>query len=409
MHGRRRFAPLVLLLVIALGAAGWYLSQPKSGAGGALTASGTIEATQVVIAPEIAGRVTAVNAAEGDAVQDGQVLITLDDTLLTAQRGQAEAAIAVARANVKAALASVAGAEADVVRANAATGAAESAVVGAKEAVAGAKAAYKLAKAGASGAQLGLARSQVNQARSAWASLRDAYAALSSAERKTLPGRTLKAQRDTASAAISTARAQLAVVAAGSRSQQVDAARAALGAAGAQAKAAAQQADAAAAQADAAKARVDGAKAGAEAAAAQLDAANAGLKVADAMLARLALNAPVAGTVLARTIEPGEVVSPGAALLELADLDHLTLTVYVPENRYGKVALGEQVTVSVDSFPGETFSGTVKRIADQAEFTPRNVQTVEGRTATVFAVELALDPSDGRLKPGMPADVTFGS
>ena len=96
---------------------------------------------------------------------------------------------------------------------------------------------------------------------------------------------------------------------------------------------------------------------------------------------------------------------PGAALLELADLEHLTLTVYVPEDRYGQVALGEQVTVTVDSFPGQAFRGTVSRIADQAEFTPRNVQTVEGRTTTVFAVDLALDPSDGRLKPGMPADV----
>jgi hypothetical protein len=61
----------------------------------------------------------------------------------------------------------------------------------------------------------------------------------------------------------------------------------------------------------------------------------------------------------------------------------------------------------VDSFPGETFSGTVVYISDQAEFTPRNVQTVEGRKTTVYAIKLNVPNADLKLKPGMPADVTF--
>jgi len=63
--------------------------------------------------------------------------------------------------------------------------------------------------------------------------------------------------------------------------------------------------------------------------------------------------------------------------------------------------------VTVDSFPGETFTTTVSHIAEQAEFTPRNVQTIEGRTSTVFAIKLQVQDPDGKLKPGMPADVTF--
>jgi hypothetical protein len=63
--------------------------------------------------------------------------------------------------------------------------------------------------------------------------------------------------------------------------------------------------------------------------------------------------------------------------------------------------------MSVDSFSGETFEATVIRIADQAEFTPRNVQTEEGRKTTVFAVELSVANPEGKLKPGMPADVDF--
>jgi HlyD family secretion protein len=101
-------------------------------------------------------------------------------------------------------------------------------------------------------------------------------------------------------------------------------------------------------------------------------------------------------------------VKPGTSAVTIGLLDELTLTVYVPEDRYGKVSLGDEVAVTVDSFPDEAFSATVLRIADQAEYTPRNVQTAEGRRSTVFAVELSVNDPAGKLKPGMPADVTFG-
>jgi HlyD family secretion protein len=120
------------------------------------------------------------------------------------------------------------------------------------------------------------------------------------------------------------------------------------------------------------------------------------------------LTSPIDGVVLDRSIEAGETATPGSALVVLADLNTLTVTVYVPENRYGHVSLDQTYLVRVDSFPGETFKGRVSHIANQAEFTPRNVQTVDGRETTVFAITLDLEPSGGRLKPGMPADVTFG-
>ncbi len=83
------------------------------------------------------------------------------------------------------------------------------------------------------------------------------------------------------------------------------------------------------------------------------------------------------------------------------------MTVFIPENRYGEVILGQQVVLKVDSFPGETFTARVTRISDQAEFTPQNVQTTEGCQTTVYAVELSVDNPDGKLKPGMPVDVDF--
>jgi HlyD family secretion protein len=71
--------------------------------------------------------------------------------------------------------------------------------------------------------------------------------------------------------------------------------------------------------------------------------------------------------------------------------------------------LGQQVVLSVDSFPNETFTATVTCIADQAEFTPQNVRTTEGRQITVYAVELSVDNPHGKLKPGMPVDVDFSN
>lgn len=120
------------------------------------------------------------------------------------------------------------------------------------------------------------------------------------------------------------------------------------------------------------------------------------------------IRTPIDGVVLYRSGEPGEFAAPGAPLITVADIDHLTLTVYVPEDRYGQIRLGASYSVTVDSFPAEVFTGTVSYIADRAEFTPRNVQTTDSRKTTVFAIKLNLAPSDGKLKPGMPADVNFG-
>ncbi len=115
------------------------------------------------------------------------------------------------------------------------------------------------------------------------------------------------------------------------------------------------------------------------------------------------------GVVLDRLFEPGELANPGTTLYTVGNLYTLTLTVYVPEDRYGEVMLGRTYPVTVDSFPGRVFDGKVTHIADQAEFTPRNVETVEGRKNTVFAIKLTLNNPDLALKPGMPADVNFST
>jgi multidrug resistance efflux pump len=137
--------------------------------------------------------------------------------------------------------------------------------------------------------------------------------------------------------------------------------------------------------------------------------AQANLDLLDAQLAKLTVYAPMDGVILTRSVEPGEFVQPGAAALTMGNINELTITVYVPEDRYGQIHLGQQASVKVDSFPALTFAAQVTTISDQAEFTPRNVQTAEGRSSTVYAIKLTVTDTQGKLKPGMPGDVTFSS
>jgi HlyD family secretion protein len=121
----------------------------------------------------------------------------------------------------------------------------------------------------------------------------------------------------------------------------------------------------------------------------------------------MTLQSPIDGSVTSRSTHSGEAALAGATLLTVANLDEVKLTVYIPEDELGRVYLGQGVEVQVDSFPGRVFTGTVSYISQQAEFTPKNVQTEEERVNMVFAVRVRLPNPDHALKPGMPADAIF--
>lgn len=157
----------------------------------------------------------------------------------------------------------------------------------------------------------------------------------------------------------------------------------------------------------AAKAGLGQAQAAVEQALTAAKQAEANLALIDTQMSKLTILAPTDCVVLTRNVEPGEFVQPGATAFILGRLNALTITVYVPNDRFGEIQLGQTATVRVDS-SDLTYTATVIRIADKAEFTPRNVQTVEGRSSTVYAIKLSVDNADGKLKIGMPADVVFG-
>jgi HlyD family secretion protein len=135
--------------------------------------------------------------------------------------------------------------------------------------------------------------------------------------------------------------------------------------------------------------------------------ANSQLRSIDIMLEDTTIRAPADAVILTHSVEYGEVITPGVAVMTLGNVDRMTITVYLAENQYGQVSVGDIASVTADSFPGENFEAEVIRIADEAEYTPRNVQTEEERQTTVYAIELRVDDPEGKLKPGMPADVVF--
>ncbi|MBP1704259.1 MAG: HlyD family secretion protein [Chloroflexi bacterium] len=431
---------------MVLAAAGyWYFElRPAQQSTGALSASGTIEASQVQISPELSGKIMEVMVSEGDRVQAGQELVRLDQTLLLAQLEQARAAQAQSQANYELV---AAGTPAE--QRQAAIAAAELELTSARQAL---QTLYDTAD---------LARAQAEQAVAAADKARDqAQDRLDSLLGEADPEDIERAESQVTIAAdnlkkakedydkglkyldknvarainqIKVSDAKTAYDVAVTRlnnllghanqievtlaESNVKLAEAALSEAKRELEKVKDGPDPdalalAQARLASAESRLASAKAGPSVeqlslAQTQVDNAQRAVETLEIQLKKMVLLAPTDGVVLSSSAEPGEFSTPGATLLVLGRDDDKTITVYIPEDRFGLLSIGQPAVVSVDSFPGARFDAKVVNIADQAEFTPRNVQTVEGRKNTVFAIKLKVDDPQDKLKSGMPADVTF--
>jgi HlyD family secretion protein len=165
--------------------------------------------------------------------------------------------------------------------------------------------------------------------------------------------------------------------------------------------------DAAATLRDALQAQQGAAQAQARAAAAQIAQAKAQAQYLRAQIANATLPAPIAGIVQTKNLQVGENAFPGSSVLTLVDDGDMWVKVYVPESMLGRVKVGMKAAVSIDTYPGKTFAGTVSYVSPQAEFTPKNVQTTEERVRLVYAVKVKVGNEGGTLKVGMPADVAL--
>jgi HlyD family secretion protein len=444
-HKRPPVAAIVLLALIVLVGGYFGIRALLNPGSTSLTASGTIEAVEITISPEIGGKVVAVPVEEGAPVKAGEVLFRLDDTLLQGQRAVALASLNLAQAASATGDASLASAQANytVILDNARLASAPSRTLDWRAA---SPAGYDLpggyfslidqiraaqAEVDASGSARDAADKSLNvlladPANSTFVAVEKRLSntrAASIAAQDVLTRATASNNtdlRNSAQVTFDAARTELDDAQSayddlkGSEAAgKIITARADLSAARERSESAldhllALQTGENSPQVAAAQAVLTQAQAVADQAHMAIMQAEASLALIEAQVVKLTVTAPVNGVILMRSIQPGEILAPSAAAMTLGLLDNLSITVYVPENLYGGLSLGQSASVTADSFPGETFNGTVTHIADQAEFTPRNVQTAEGRSTTVFAIKLQIQDTAGKLKPGMPADVVFG-
>ena len=411
----------------------------------ALTASGTISADTTRVASEIGGKILDIKVDKGDTVKAGDVLFTLDSQLLQAQHDQAAAAVQVAQATLDAAQKKLANAQAQYNLAvqssqmqnsqsqattwqatqptqflepnwyfqkteqitalqteldnaqaalkneqanlqNELKNASNEDFVAAEKRLAIAEAAYQdasltldQAKAAKNSTTLTDAAQKImDAAQSELDAAQDAYNKILSTTAATdvLEAR---ARVAVAQARLDNAHNAMNLLMSGDQSLQIQVAQTG----------------------------VDEANSGITQAQAGLNQAQAALNLLNVQLSKMTVTAPTSGIVLSRPANPGEITAAGATVIEIGNLSQVKLTVYIPEDQYGKINLSQEVKVSVDSFPGRTFTGSVTYISNQAEFTPRNVQTIESRSTTVYAIEITINNSDLSLKDGMPADATF--
>ena len=143
------------------------------------------------------------------------------------------------------------------------------------------------------------------------------------------------------------------------------------------------------------------------------DLAGVGAQLAtlDDRVRRSRVSAPSAGTILARYVEPGELVQPGSPIVKMAALDSLVLRAYVAEAQLSRVKLGAAVQVQVDAGSGtmRTLPGRVTWVSSNAEFTPTPIQTREERVTQVYAVKVQVVNADGALKIGMPGELVLAA
>jgi HlyD family secretion protein len=394
----------------------------QGGPGGEWNASGFIEADIVSIAPEIAGRVAARPVSESDQVRQGDILLKLEDDILSAQvdlaRGRlAEAQAVLAQAKAGACHETVAIAEAQLTLAQAGRDAARQAWLDAqairdKPQTLEVEMAAAKAQAEVTRQQLEAALLQRDIAEKAWkdyGETSDQLAAVPAAYRPALPIEyyTIPFQWEQALAAVNVAQANY--TAAQTALKNLQAQRSNPQEAQTQVDAASakyQAAEAAVAQAEAA---LNGLLAGATAeqltaAQAQVDVAQAALEAAQAQLDKATITAPVSGLIAATSVHTGELAAPALTALKLADLDQVHLTIYVPAGELGQFAIGQTIDARVDAFPDRLFPGTIVSISDTAEFTPRNVRTPNERLKLVYAVKIKIDNPDHLLKPGLQAE-----
>jgi len=340
---------------------------------------GTVEVQEVRLGSKIGGRVAEVLTREGNLVQPAQLLVRFEAPELEAQREQWQARVQ----SMTAALEKMQ------------NGSRSEEIEAAQAAAAAAQARYERLKAG----------SRIEEIRQAEAELKREEASLAVARQeftrneRLLPRSAVsmtdydnsQAEQGRSLARVAAAKARLDLLVAGSRKEDIDEAAAELKRTRANAlllQNGNRSEDIAQAQASLAEAQGK-------------------LHEVEAQLLEASVRAPEQVVIEVLGVRKGDLVTPNQTILRVLRADDLWVKVYVPETELGRVRLGQNVDVTIDSYPDKHFAGIVEQIAAESEFTPRNVQSADERRHQVFGVKVRVPNPDGVFKSGMAADVTL--
>ncbi|MEJ2157888.1 MAG: HlyD family efflux transporter periplasmic adaptor subunit [Desulfobacteraceae bacterium] len=333
---------IMLVVIVAAGATtAWWWTHRTTVDPHRLNLSGTIEVTQVELAFKIPGRLLERLVDEGDRVTAGQIVARLDDVdqKLQVARAQAQAAAA------KALLAQLeSGSRA--------------------QEVARARAQLQQAGAAAKAAESRLKLAQDDVARSKALRAQDVISQQKFDELQTVYETAFNSRR-AAAAQVHSAKANLDLVVAGPRKEEIEQAQA------------------------------------------QVAVAEQVLALDRQQMADTVLRSPAGGVVLSKSAEPGAYLNPGTPVITLGQLDRVWLRGYINETDLGRIRLHQSAQVTTDTYPEKVYPGKISFISDQAEFTPKAVQTYEERVKLMYRIKISLDNPRQELKAGMPADATI--
>jgi multidrug resistance efflux pump len=369
---------IVVFLLVGGCALGWYLWSWRNGRG-VLKLPGVVEIQEVRLASKIGGRIKEVRIAEGEFTEADDPLIVFDIPELEAQIEQQEARVAAAEADAAKARNGPRPQEIQVAWAamlmafdrwlKAENGFRPEEIRQARDDLKAAEADLKLAQeefrreeqlvVGTAGKQADydIARANLNRARAREQAAKDKLDLYLTGTR----------EEDKAEAAADFARAyaNYDVLEAGTRYEDIDAA-----------------------EARAAEAR-------------------GRLHELEANRAEAIVRAPGKVLIEVLAVRKGDVVAPNQPILRVLSAADMWVKIYVPETELGKVRLGQDAEVTVDSYPGKRFAGTVIQVAAVSEFTPRNVQSADERKHQVFGIKVRVNDPQGVFKSGMAAEVTL--
>lgn len=391
---KRKVSPRVLiplgLLLTGVGVSTWYfLSLPKPGE--PLQVSGRIEGYETDIGAKVAGRIEAVAVREGDQVRKGQVIVQLDDEQIEAQLKGATARLVSTQQQELQARLQINLLETQIqeqaLNLEQAQGDAKGRIFQAESSVAASAAQFNQAEA-----QLQQAKSELKLAQTN----RDRFAKL------VADGAVTQQQFDQAQTTFETAQSTVR-----SRQASVDSFRKLVDSAQGQLVQAQTTAlNPSIRNTQMAGLRTQLAQTRLKLAAAQAEVVNAkaAQQETQTKIADLNIISPIDGVVTTRSVEPGVVVTTGKTLLTVINPNTVYLRGYIPEGDIGKVRVGQQAKVFLDSAPDKPLSARISAIDTQASFTPENIYFREDRVKQVFGVKISLDNPDGFAKPGMPAD-----